>query len=123
MKVIGKILVLVLIHISTFLIVYESGWIIAPLLKDYIRKNLNWGVTVHYSFYLFCVLTLISSISLVLTKENKLKTIVSIILFCIFLIFFVFNNMFYHPYRTLLLAMSGLFGFIVPYFIRKKMKW
>lgn len=115
-----KALLMSSFHLIVFVAIHEIGVRLFPLVFDITkRSNLNWGITVQFSLVVFGVLSLAMSLLCEWIEKQKYQYLILICVCLIFLGIFIGNTK-YTPYRTLLLLLSGLLGFILPVFIRRK---
>ncbi len=117
-KKVLKALLMTLLHLIIFVAVHEIGVRLAPLFFGIsMRSNLHWGITVQFSLVVFSVLSLTMSLLFEWIEQKKYQYIILICTCLLFLGIFIVNVN-YTPYRTLLLLLSGLLGFIIPVYIR-----
>lgn len=119
-KKVLKALLMTLFHLVVFVVIHDTGVRLAPLVFDITkRSNLHWGITVQFSLVVFGVLSLTMSLLCEWIEKKKYQYLILISACLIFLGIFIGDTK-YTPYRTLLLLLSGLLGFIIPVFIRSK---
>lgn len=118
-KKVLKALLMTLLHLIVFVAVHEIGVRLAPLVFDIVKSSLQWGITLKFSLVVFGVLSLTMSLLFEWIEKKKYQYLILISACLIFLGIFIGDTK-YTPYRTLLLLLSGLLGFIIPVFIRSK---
>ncbi|GIV45154.1 MAG: hypothetical protein KatS3mg035_2277 [Bacteroidia bacterium] len=107
-----------LLHLIIFVAVHELGVRLAPFFFGFsMRSNLHWGITVQFSLVVYSLLSLTMSLLFEWIEQKKYQYIILICTCLLFLGIFIVNVN-YTPYRTLLLLLSGLLGFIIPVYIR-----
>lgn len=108
-----------LCQIGLFVLVYELLWFIASQALGDVRKDLSWGLTLRYAIIVFCVLSLLLNLGLLLLKSKKGKMVLIIAAMIVFVIFFI-PNLLISPYRTSLLFLSSLLAFSLSFFMKSK---
>jgi len=115
LKKIGLISLLFLSHLVIGMSVYcFIFWIGTHFVKSY-SNNLSWGITLRVAVYLYISISLILSILSFLKISNR----IIIIIYCMAFMFFalpLLGHICLTPYKTGLLLISALFGFLVPIF-------
>lgn len=102
-------------QLLVYISIYEVGYALWKYLGNEIRNNIGWGITIHFSFYVFAVLSFINSILLV--GRIKKGWLIAFVLFVIFEVLFARGFM-HTPLRSLLLSFSVFSVLLVPHLIR-----
>ena len=111
-----------MLEAATFIIFYNVAWWVAGQMKD-LKHDLSWGITVKYSFYLFIIICLVGLIvrqvtPKISTKGNSGLALGSVLLFTALVV----SNKGYHPYRTLLLILTGIVGYSIGWLYTRARK-
>jgi hypothetical protein len=109
---IGLFIFLTVAQFSLYRILTATGYTAWSGMGHDIRPDLNWGITVWVSLYVFGILSTISA--LFHSFRWKHRWPLALVLFVVFCLFFFYNGYRYHPYRATLLLLSGLIGLSAP---------
>ncbi|MNE58253.1 hypothetical protein D3C87_17530 [compost metagenome] len=106
---------------TVYISIYELGHALWKYLGNDVRNDLGWGITMHFSMFVFAVLSFINSI--LVTIRIRKSWLIAFLLFAIFEMFFG-RSFTYSPLRSLLLSFSVLFPLLFSYavwfFIQKR---
>jgi hypothetical protein len=113
-----QLLLLTGCQIITFIIVYEASWRLYMFLMPNFRRDISWGLSVRYAVMVFAAISLVGAIignSLILKHQLLLQW------FCVLTFaYFFLGSWSYMPYRTSLLLVCAVVGFLGPFFLLRK---
>jgi hypothetical protein len=117
---IGRAIALAGCQIVMFIVLHDFAMNLAAKTgqSDYVRGGVSWGMTLHYSMYIFVAICIICSFLSVLFFPRQ-RVIISLIGFAIFAYPFI-DDVFHltswtHPKRALLWILAGFFTLPFPY--------
>jgi hypothetical protein len=111
-------LLLTVCQIVTFIVVYEAFWNLYIFLKPNFRRDIAWGLQVIFALWVFAAISSVGAIvgNLVFAKRQLLAQCFCILSFASFFL----GTWSYLPYRTSLLLVSAMVGFLGPFFLLRK---
>jgi hypothetical protein len=106
-------------QIITFIVAYKLGWRLYVALRPYLIWELAWGITVYYAFVFFIWISVIGALIgvFITLKYHFFIQLLSIFTFAVYL----FNAWSSHPYRTSFLMASGVMGFLLPFYLLRRL--
>lgn len=91
-KKVLKALLMTLFHLIVFVVIYDAGFDLAPLVFDVTtRSDLMWGITVYFSLVVFGVLSTIMSVLFEWIEKEKYRYLILICACLAFLGLFINN--------------------------------
>jgi hypothetical protein len=103
----------------TFIVAYKLGWQLYVALRPHLKWDLAWGVTVYYVFVIFICISVIGALigAFITFKYHFLIQLLSIFAFALYLV----NSWSSHPYRTSFLMACGVAGFLIPFYLLRRL--
>lgn len=114
MRVLIKIIAIAVSQIVIFIAIHEIGVKAAESYLNVTKSNLDWGITLRLSLWVFSFLALLFSVFIEYVGSVAGKILLLILVSVIFCIVFV-GHVSITPYRTLLLYLSAILGFLLPF--------
>jgi hypothetical protein len=113
-----QLLLLTVCQIVTFIVVYEAFWSLYRFLMPNFRRDIAWGLNVIFAIWIFAAISLVGAIvgNLLFVKRQLLAQCFCILSFASFFL----GTWSYLPYRTSLLLVSAIVGFLGPFFLLRK---
>jgi len=112
-----RILLQILVSIALAFSIYVIGERVARWLFDVHSIDLNWGITLRTTFFVFVLLAIATGI--VSNKLNKYRLLILSVVSVIILSSLI-GTFTIRPFRTLLLCLSGIIGLVLPIIVMKK---
>jgi hypothetical protein len=112
------LLLLTVCQIVSFIIVYEAFWNLYKFLNPNFRRDIAWGLNVIFALWVFAVISLLGVIvgNLLFVKHQLLVQCFCILSFACFFL----GSWSYLPYRTSLLLVCAIVGFLGPFFLLRQ---
>ena len=102
------------LQVLFFVLIYEIAFNLIAEHGGYPRPDLGYGIQLHYSLYLLCLLCVINSTVKVTSSGFKLPSlIVALICTGVWVVVWL-NTLGSHPYRTALAITAGIISFSIP---------
>jgi predicted branched-subunit amino acid permease len=113
-----QLLLLTDCQIVTFMVVYDAFWSFYRFLKPNFRRDIAWGLTLDFALMIFVVISLVGAIvgNLLFVKHQLLMQCFCLLSFACFFL----GSWSYLPYRTSLLLVCAIVGFLGPFLLLRK---
>src|SRR5262245_39201829 len=114
-----RMLYLGICQIITYTVAYKLGWRLYVALRPQLTWDLAWGITVYYAFVIFIWISVIGALigAFITLKYQFFIQSLSIFTFAAYL----FNAWQSHPYRTSFLMACGVVGFLLPFYLLRRL--
>jgi hypothetical protein len=112
-------LLLSLCQIITFIVVYEAFWRLYIFLTPDFRRDISWGLNVRFAVIIFAVISLAGAIigTLLFIRHQLLVQWFCVLSFACFFL----GSWSYTPYRTSFLMACGVVGFLIPFYLLRRL--
>ncbi len=106
------------LQIAVFLLVHELTLRVAPLLMETNKTSINWGITLKFAAQVFYILALLEALIFEFLQRKNLQYFALFVIVIVFLSLFA-SSLKYTPYRTALLFISAILGFVAPILLKR----